>query len=325
MSANMNRREFLAAGIVAGATCGGPPRQGRAAENRLAKKPRRGVNLAGAEFGVRPDFSNRHLGTFGKDYTYNSEKTVAYFAAQGVTLLRVPFRWERIQPRLGGELDGTELGRLREFVGWARKHNCQVILDPHNFGRYAVELDGKANDCVIDASVDGRVPVTRDHFADFWSRLSAAFAEEPVVEAYGLVNEPHDMGSSDWKAISQAAVDAIRKRGDRKWILAPGESWSNSDRFREINGPKAWIRDPLSRTAYEAHCYFDHDYSGRYEKSYDEELERDAALEQRGVGRLRQFIDWCQANQVRGVLGEFGVPSDPRWLTVMRHFLRALD
>ncbi|HEX7450528.1 MAG TPA: glycoside hydrolase family 5 protein [Pirellulales bacterium] len=325
MKADISRRRFLATGVAMGAACGGLFSEGLS-ESRLAKKPRRrGVSLSGAEFGVRPDFSNRNLGQFGKDYTYNSEKTVAYFARQGVKHLRVPFRWERMQPSLGGELDATELGRLREFVGWARKHDCRVILDPHNYGRYALEIDGKAKDCVIDESVEGHVRVTRDHFADFWLRLSAVFADEPAVEAYGLVNEPHDMGSSDWKAISQAAVDAIRSRGDGKWIFVPGESWSNSDRFREINGPKAWVRDPLGRTGYEAHCYFDHDYSGRYEKSYDEELKRDPELEQRGAKRIGQFVEWCQTNKVRGLLGEFGVPPDPRWLQVLRNFLQALD
>lgn len=320
----MHRRDFLTAGIAASAWMSWP-RTGDAAFDQSAPKRRRGVNICGAEFGVGPGFSNAKPGTLGKEYTYNSEKTVAYFAAQGVTLLRLAFRWERLQPRLGEPFDAAELERLKEFVGWARKHACRVILDPHNYGRYTVELAGRPKDCVIDAVIDGRTPVTREHFADLWSRLSVEFVDEPTVEAYGLVNEPHDMGSSDWKAISQAAVDAVRARGDRKWILVPGNSWSNSDRFREINGPEAWIRDLAGQTAYEAHCYFDHDYSGQYRQSYDEELKRDAELEGRGEKRLKQFVEWCQTNRVRGFLGEFGVPPDARWLEVMRRFLRALN
>lgn len=320
----MNRRKFLTRAAVAAAPAGLFQRCGAAPASPNAKL-RRGVSVAGAEFGVGPQFSNLQPGVAGKDYTYNSEQTVAYFAEQGVTLLRVPFRWERIQPRLGEPLNEPELKRLRKFAGWAREHNCQVILDVHNFARYTLLLGGKPRDCLIDATLGDRVPVTRAHFADLWSRLSAAFAGEPAVESYGLMNEPHDMGSSDWKAISQAAVDAIRARGDRKQILVPSESWSNSDHFIDVNGPKAWIRDPLGRTAYEAHCYFDSNYSGQYRQSYDEELSRDPELAERGVKRLEQFCQWLRTNGVPGLVGEFGVPPEPRWLKIMRRFLQALD
>ncbi|HVX62116.1 MAG TPA: glycoside hydrolase family 5 protein [Pirellulales bacterium] len=321
----MNRRHFLAAGAAAAAAHGRWPRWSVAATHANPSRLRRGVNICGAEAGVRQTFSNANPGRAEIDYTYNSEQTIAYFADQGLTLFRIPFRWERIQPRLGEELHQAELRRLQQFVGWARKHGCRVILDVQNFARYTLEIAGKPRDCLIDALVDGRVRVTREHFADLWSQLSEAFVDEPAIEAYGLMNEPHDMGSSDWKAISQRAVDAIRARGDRQWIFVPGDGWSNSNYFRDINGPQAWVRDPLGRVAYEAHCYFDYNYSGAYRLSYEEEFKRDPELEQRGGKRLQQFIEWLRANEVRGFLGEFGVPSDSRWLRIMEDCLHTLD
>src|SRR5262249_6314863 len=162
--------------------------------------------------------------------------------------------------------------------------------------RYQLKHAGKVVDAVIDQRIDGAVPVTRDHFADFWRRLAEAFGREKAVGAYGLVNEPHDMGPSDWKAISQAAVDAIRSVDRRTTILVPGDSYSNSERWAEVNGPKAWIKDPSDRLAYEAHCYFDHDYSGSYAKSYDAELAKDKDLDRRGVRRLQPFVRWCSSN-----------------------------
>ena len=50
----------------------------------------RGVNLCGAEFGetVLP-------GAAGTHYTWNSEATYQYFAAKGLSLIRLPVRWER--------------------------------------------------------------------------------------------------------------------------------------------------------------------------------------------------------------------------------------
>jgi endoglucanase len=323
----MNRRRFLwlqAAGI---ALLGKLPFLSRTARAAQRHPPRRGVSLSGGEFGTdKKDFSNEQPGTFGRDYTYNSERTVAYFCDHGLGLLRLPFRWERLQPRLGETLNETELKRLKTAVGWARKHGGEVILDVHNYGRYCIFHHGKKHECVIDQKVAGFVPVTRRHFADLWRRLSREFRSEPAVYAYGLMNEPHDMGMSDWKTISQAAVDAIRGEKDHKLILVAGDHWSNSHRFEEFNGARAWIKDPANQVAYEAHCYFDHDFSGRYELSYDKELARDPKLEGRGEERLKPFARWCQRNRVRGFLGEYGIPAnDERWQKVLARFLRALD
>jgi endoglucanase len=321
----MDRRRFLQIQAVLtgiGALAGGC--QGEA--SLPPPKPRRGVSLAGAEFGTqKKGFSCRSPGAAGSDYTYNSESTVKYFAGQGFTLLRIPFRWERVQPQLGGELQGEELRRLRQVVGWAEKHHCQVILDVHNYGRYTAVVDDKPVSCVIDQQVGGQTPVSRSHFADLWRRLSRAFRDEPAVYAYGLMNEPHDMGRSSWKRISQAAVDAIRKEEDERLVLVAGDGWSSAATFAKTNGP-AWIKDAAGKVAYEAHCYFDHDGSGHYAKSYAAERAADPNLARRPAERLRAFVSWCQENKAAGFVGEFGVPgNDEGWLDLMRSFIGSLD
>ena len=53
-----------------------------------------GVNLAGGEFGKLP-------GTYGTDYTYPAPADIDYYVELGFNLIRVPFRWERLQPTLG--------------------------------------------------------------------------------------------------------------------------------------------------------------------------------------------------------------------------------
>ena len=140
------------------------------------------------------------------------------------------------------------------------------------------------------------------------------------------MNEPHDMRPEDWRSISQEVVTAIRDAGDGKLILVPGDAWSSAPRWLEVNGLASWINDPAGNFAYEAHLYFDHDGSGRYQRSYDDELSADPYLPTIGARRLAPFTAWCRANGVRGFLGEFGLPGDdPRWLTVLENFLRVLD
>jgi len=59
----------------------------------------RGVNLAGAEFG-----EHTILGEAGVHYTFNSEASYEYLASKGLQIVRVPIRWERVQPQLFGSL-----------------------------------------------------------------------------------------------------------------------------------------------------------------------------------------------------------------------------
>ena len=81
-----------------------------------------GVNIAGAEFGTEADqFCNESSGRCGYDYTYGEKSTVAFFCNQRLPLIRIPFRWERIQPRLGGPLNLEELSRLGRLVSWVHQ------------------------------------------------------------------------------------------------------------------------------------------------------------------------------------------------------------
>jgi uncharacterized protein (TIGR03437 family) len=264
---------------------------------------RRGVNVAGAEFGM-----SNLPGTLGRDYTFNSEATFRYFAEKNLGLIRVPLQWERLQPILHAPLDADYLAGVKGDVGWAKAHGAEVILDIHNFARYRGNIASAAD------------------LADLWTRLSTEFKFERAVYAYNLMNEPHDMGTANWKEISQTVLEAIRANQDDKLIFVPGDSWSSANRWVIVHGGASWIQDPSNNFAYEAHQYFDHDESGTYTASYAAELAANPDLANVGSTRVQRFLDWCRANGVRGMLGEFGVPdTDPRWLIVMENFLQALD
>src|ERR1700693_266997 len=71
----------------------------------------RGINLSGGEF--NPE---RNPAIYGKDYIYPSPDELDYYASKGFAVVRLPFRWERLQPSLFGELDRTELGRIKAFI-----------------------------------------------------------------------------------------------------------------------------------------------------------------------------------------------------------------
>jgi aryl-phospho-beta-D-glucosidase BglC (GH1 family) len=234
--------------------------------------------VAGAEFGApvvdrTSAFSNANRGTPERDYHFDSAATFEYLAGRGVRLVRIPFRWERLQPKLDRALDAGELGRLRGLIGRARAAGLSVILDMHNYGGYFL-FDGSQG---VRRPVGSRlVPIAA--FADVWRRISRAFDDEPGVVGYGLMNEPVELdpvgGLSPqqvWFRASQAAVSAIRRAGDRTLILVAGYQWSGVQQWTRWQ-PRPWIRDPAENVRYEAHHYWDCDHSGTYARTHEEEV-----------------------------------------------------
>ncbi len=282
----------------------------------------RGVNVSGAEFGEQ-----NIPGTYGHDYTYNSAETFDYFAARNLKFIRLQIRWERLQPKLQGPLDPFNLSLLQQDVAWAKAAGCLISIDAHNYGRYKTNEAGQPSDgFIIDNAYGGVVKVSTADLTDFWVRMSNAFKNEPAVAAYDIMNEPHDMGSADWLKISQAVLTGIRANGDNKLVMIPGNSYSSATFWPQVNGSSGWINDPANNYLYEAHLYFDHDYSGSYDRSYDAELAANPQLPTVGVTRLMPFVNWCKANNAPCYLGEYGIPNDDaRWNTVLDNFLKALD
>jgi hypothetical protein len=237
----------------------------------------RGVNVSGAEFGApysldaTSRFSNKNPGRYNSAYHYDGQATFDYLASRGIRLIRLQFRWERIQPTPGGPLNGTELRRLKAAVRRATGAGLEVILDVHNFGDYYIERNGRG---VRSAIGSDRLPIR--HFADLWRRLSHNFKGMPGIAGYGLMNEPAGMprvaGLSParvWERASQRALDAIRSNGDRRLVLVQGYAWAGAQNWPR-NHPTSWIDDDNFR--YEAHHYWDRNNSGAYSHSYAEEV-----------------------------------------------------
>jgi endoglucanase len=252
-----------------------------------------GVNLSGAESGTLP-------GRYGFDYIYPSAKSLDHFARAGMTVIRLPFRWERLQPHLEGPLDPIELDRLNETVALAKSDRLKVVLDPHNYAYYGKARIGSPT-----------VPVKA--FADFWHRLAGYFRNDPDV-VFGLMNEPYDLSAREWLVAANAALAAIRETGARNLVLVPGTaytsafSWSSAlpDANRAV---MAGVRDPGDNFAFEVHQYFDANFSG-------EKASCGRAGE--AIAALDSFTDWLRKTGGRGFLGEFGVSERPECLDVLK-------
>jgi endoglucanase len=200
------------------------------------------------------------------------------------------------------------------------------VLDLHNYGRYTTLLDEAAVACPLEEAVDGLVRLSSDHLADFWSRISHALSGQPGIIGYGLMNEPHDLAAGAWVRASRAAVEAIRREGDRTPIYVAGDRWSDAGRWTQVNPTSPWIEDPENKITYEAHCYLDHDGSGQYELTYEEELDYDPYIKGRAAKRLGPFLGWLKEWGVEGALGEFAVPcQNEPWTALLPEMMKLLD
>ncbi|MEO2094919.1 MAG: cellulase family glycosylhydrolase [bacterium] len=278
-----------------------------------------GINLAGAEFGARnPGFSSARPGRHGREYIFPSEGTLGYYADRGLSLIRLPISWERLQAEPFGALDPEYSGRVLTFMDQASARGCRVVLDLHNYGRYR-EAD---EELVVGGSALDSAGLPAAALADLWLRLARRVEHHPALHALGLMNEPHDMGDLDWHATSGEVVAALRRAGHQMWIWVAGDGWSKAHEWQERNPSENWIHDPLQRVAYEAHVYWDADSSGLYRLSFAEEQRLDGQILTRGAKSIEPFSAWCTRNGVIGVIGEFGIPwNDAGWLPVLDGFL----
>lgn len=251
--------------------------------------PMMGVNLAGAEFG-------------GFAFWQDDPAEWDYYHAKGLDLIRIPFKWERLQPTLYGAVDFTDLD---EIVALADARGMKVVLDMHNYARY-------------NGNLIGTTSVPNAAFADVWRKLADHYKNESAIYGYGIMNEPHGTGGL-WPAAAQAAADGIRDVDSNTWIIVGGENYSSASSWRSSN-PNLDVQDASGKTMYEAHIYFDQSWpagDGSYGSFSSENPEDD-----RGMRLVHPFLLWLQEKNARGFIGEFGVPNnDVRWNVMLDEFL----
>ncbi|MGV3546806.1 MAG: cellulase family glycosylhydrolase [Pedobacter sp.] len=262
-----------------------------------------GVNLAGAEFGDIP----------GNDYSYPTIAELDYFKSKGLKLFRLPFKWERIQPALNGNLDVAELAKMTTFVDAARARGLWVILDMHNYGRR--KMGG--NTIII-----GSPTLSVAHVADVWEKLALVFRDYENIYGYGIMNEPHGMlTATPWFNIAQGIITKIRTVDAGTAIMVGGDDWSSASKWPTASDNLKDLIDASNNLIYEAHIYFDKNAGGLYTQSYDLE----EATHNIGVVRVAPFVKWLNTNNLRGFVGEYGVPNnDSRWLVTLDNMLNYL-
>lgn len=120
----------------------------------------RDIHLNGPEFGVSTasgpvsSFSNLNPGVIDTNYHYDSQATFTYLASRGYKRVKLPFRWERLQPTLSSALNAAELTRLTACLDRINTAGMKAIVDCHNYGLYYKDATPTAQP-VLSASGSG--------------------------------------------------------------------------------------------------------------------------------------------------------------------------
>jgi endoglucanase len=283
----------------------------------------RGTNLAGMEMNYA-DYTQDIGPVADTNYPVYDTRVIDYFAGKHISAFRFLFSWEAMQANLYGPIptvdtadSGTNyqdyFANYKRIVDYATNvKGITVIIEP-----WQANPDGGAGGARWRGDLVGSLDVPTAAFADFWGKIAANFADNPLV-SYGLVNEPNNMSTMSWFASAQAAVTAIRGAGSTQRIFVPGNGYttasgwtdnsydkvmpqrSNAYGWLNAQGPGQPLADPLSNVVIEVHTYIDPDQCGC--DPGDPITSVTAARDQIAV-----TLDWATANGYQMYLGEIGI------------------
>ena len=262
-----------------------------------------GVNLPGGGFA-----SGAFYPTDPNEWTY--------YQGKKLNLVRMAFLWERLQPTLNGPLNTTALASLDTAIALAQARGMHVILDMHNYDRYAISGT---------SYVVGSTQVPYAAYQYVWQLLAAHYAANAGVYGYDIMNEPHDDSGTWISTAAQYGVNGVRQSDTTHYVIVEGDSYAGAQSWMSVNANLA-VTDPSAKVIYSAHTYWDSNNSGVYSGSYDS----NNAYPTIGVDRAAQFVYWLGLKGVNGFVGEFGVPNnvaspDYRWNVALNRFLNYLD
>lgn len=283
------------------------------------RKVKRGINLTG-----------------GSDYdafwSFPTTAEIRWAKRQGFDVVRVPYRWERLQPTLGGAFDAGHQTALDNVV---REIVAQgMIAQPvaHNFGGRVV-VGGTGAIGAPEVKI-GTASLTHAHWEDFCLRLGGLWDDISDSVWLDLMNEPESLPLNGYAtttdhlvAIYNKGIVQVRAAGFTGRIVLEGNGYNNAQFFDTNPWYNAGSTPPTSADAFHAGIVDSGNNWIASVHNYPEPDHGDDTSPIANARTLRTRMDnvlaWCTSTGRTVIVGEFGVnPNDQYGEAVARDFLQ---
>lgn len=263
--------------------------------------------------GVKYHGFNLSGGEFDSAFNLPYATDALYFIRKGANILRIPFKWEYIQPDLSKPIDFStgNAKKLNDLVTTFTKAHLFVILDMHNFLRYpSNNFQGPV--------IGNDANATTEKFALAWGSFAKQFKNNNYV-FFDLMNEP----LADPELILKnynAALDVIRKEGFDNLVLLEGSDWSKMSTWTNKNAKyfiASNIHDPQNNYALSIHQYFD-DEGGSTNNCF-------SSLEVLTKIHFDSFVTWIKTQKVPIFLTELGGANNQNCADTIQTVLTAVE
>lgn len=197
----------------------------------------KGVNLGGwlSQYG---EYDELHFDSF------ILEKDIKTIAEWGMDHVRVPIDFILLENE-DGQRNETGYRHLHDVKNWCNKYHLNMVIDLHETYGYSFDPLKKE----MDRIKFFHAPDLQDRFFHLWDEISKEFKEESGL-AFELLNEVVcSEVYEQWNAISEKAVQVIRKNAPDTPIIIGGV------RYNDVNAVELLPKPEDSHIVFNFHCY----------------------------------------------------------------------
>jgi endoglucanase len=171
----------------------------------------RGVNLGNALEAPRE-------GEWGITLTEADFKLIA---DAGFNAVRVPIRWSaHAADAAPYTIDPAFFARVDWVLQQAQAHKLAVVLNMHHYDE-------------LTQDVNKHEP----RFLALWQQIAAHYKGAPADVLFEVLNEPHDIGTSEWNALAAKAIRVIRASNPARAIVVGPVDWYSVRRLNDLELP----------------------------------------------------------------------------------------
>ena len=209
-----------------------------------------GLNLSSLEVATGTD----NNGVFHKDnpkditWSFLERAHFEFLASKGWKKLRLPFRWERLQPEFNQPFTHNAYStayrdKITDYYNWAAEFGMTIMLEPHNYAKYAT---GESGGNVVETTLSAAG--MEDNYHDLLGKLIAQWGTHAAWHKLDLQNEPVGVSNggnsahqTTWEGIAQRAITYLEGIGYRGKLSVPLGFYSGAHSASSLhpNGPFA--------------------------------------------------------------------------------------